>query len=81
MLTGGFMLFSGLARSFVENLAFQWKLGLFVPLALIWHIVVQHRARQWGETHELPAIAKFAALAEILLWICVVAAAVQIPSY
>src|SRR5712672_3433102 len=46
VLTGGFMLFSGLARSFVENLAFEWKLGLFVPLALVWHIVVQQRARQ-----------------------------------
>ena len=81
VLTGGFWLFSALARSFVENLAFQWKLGLFVPLALIWHVVVQQRARQWGEKHEAPLIGKLAALGEILLWICVVSAAVQIPSY
>lgn len=81
VLTGGFWLFSALARSFVDNLAFQWKLGLFVPLALIWHVVVQQRARQWGEKHEAPTIGKLAALGEILLWICVAAAAVQIPSY
>jgi Family of unknown function (DUF6644) len=81
LLTGGFLLFSGLATLFVENLAFQWKLGLFVPLALIWHIVVQHRARDWGQNYQTPGIAKLAAAAEILLWICVAAAAVQIPSY
>jgi hypothetical protein len=80
VLTGGFMLFSGLARSFVDNVAFQWKLGLFVPLALVWHIVVQRRARNWGQTQDAPGIAKLAAAAEILLWICVVTAAVQIPN-
>ena len=81
VLTGGFWLFSGLARAFVDNLAFQWKLGLFVPLALIWHVVVQQRARQWGDKHEAPPLGKLAALAEILLWICVVTAAVEIPTY
>ena len=80
-LTGGFMLFSALAKAFVENPAFEWKLGILVPPALVWHIVVQHRARDWGKTEELPGIAKVAALAEILLWISVAAAAVQIPNY
>jgi uncharacterized membrane-anchored protein len=80
VLTGGFMLFSGLATSFIGNIAFQWKLGLFVPLALIWHIFVQRKARDWGQTTDTPRIAKFAALAEILLWICVVTAAVEIPN-
>jgi len=79
-LTGGFLLFSGLAKAFVENIAFQWKLGLFVPLALIWHIIVQRRARDWGQTQDAPGIAKLAAGAEILLWICVTVAAVQIPN-
>jgi hypothetical protein len=81
VLTGGFLLFSGLARLFVDNGAFQWKLGLLVPLALMMHIVVQRNSRHWGKTQETPAIAKCAALAEILLWIAVVAAAVEIPSY
>jgi hypothetical protein len=80
-LTGGFMLFSGIATLFVENIAFQWKLGLLMPLALVWHIVVQRRALAWGEGKEMPAIAKLAAGTEILLWICVAAAAVQIPNY
>ena len=81
VLTGGFMLFSGIATLFIDNLAFQWKLGLFVPLALVWHILVQYRARDWGQSDDVPGVAKFAAGAEILIWICVAAAAVQIPNY
>lgn len=38
------MLFSALATSFIVNIAFDWKLGSFVPLALIWHIFVQRKA-------------------------------------
>lgn len=81
VLAGGFMLFSGLATTFIGNIAFQWKLGLFVPVALIWHIVVQRKAREWGLTKETPGIAKFAAITEILLWICVITAAVEIPNH
>ena len=80
VLAGGFMLFSGLATAFVDNPAFQWKLAMFVPLALVWHVVLQNRARTW-KSPEAPAIAKLAATGEILIWICVVAAAVQIPNY
>jgi Family of unknown function (DUF6644) len=81
VLTGGFMLFSGIATLFIDNLAFQWKLGLFVPFALVWHILVQYRVRDWGQSDDVPGVAKFAAGAEILIWICVAAAAVQIPNY
>ena len=81
VLLGGFLLFSGLASAFVGNVAFQWKLGLFVPLALIWHIFVQRKARDWGQTMDSPTIAKLAAATEIVLWICVVTAAVEIPNY
>ena len=81
VLTGGFMLFSGIATAFITNIAFQWKLGLFVPLALVWHVFVQRKARDWGQTIDSPGTAKAAALVEILLWICVVTAAVQIPNH
>jgi hypothetical protein len=80
VLLGGFTLFSGLATTFMINIAFQWKLGLFVPLALIWHVWVQRKARDWGKTMEIPGIAKLAAATEMLLWTCVVVAAVLIPS-
>jgi hypothetical protein len=80
VLAGGFMLFSALATTFIVNIAFDWKLGFFVPLALIWHIFVQRKARDWGQTMDMPGIAKLAALTEILLWICVVTAAVEIPN-
>jgi hypothetical protein len=81
VLTGGFILFSGIASLFIDNLAFQWKLGMFVPLALMWHIYVQRRAREWGKTKEIPGKAKLAAAVEMLLWVCVITAAVLIPSY
>ena len=81
VLTGGFMLFSGIATAFIANIAFQWKLGMFVPLALTWHVVVQRKARAWGQTSDAPGIAKFAGFAEILLWICVITAAVEIPNH
>jgi hypothetical protein len=81
VVTGGFLLFSGIATAFIANIAFQWKLGLFVPLALAWHIFVQRKARDWGRTMDAPGIAKLAGLTEILLWICVVTAAVEIPNH
>lgn len=80
VLTGGFWLFSGIASAFIDNIAFQWKLGFLVPLALIWHIFVQRKALDWGRTTDTPGIAKLAAITEILLWISVVTAAVEIPN-
>jgi hypothetical protein len=81
VLLGGLLLFSASATTFLVNVAFRWKLGLFVPLALLWHIMVQWKARDWGMTQETPAIAKLAGLTEILLWICVITAAVEIPNH
>jgi hypothetical protein len=52
-----------------------------VPLALIWHIVVQQKTRTWGQTSDTPTAAKLAGLVELLLWISVVTAAVEIPNH
>jgi Family of unknown function (DUF6644) len=81
VVLGGFLLFSSTASTFLVNVAFQWKLGIFLPLALVWHIVVQNKARTWGQTSETPLIAKLSGFAEILIWICVIAAAVEIPNH
>jgi hypothetical protein len=81
VLPGGFMLFSALATTFIVNIAFDWKLGFFVRLALIWHIFVQRKARDWGQMMDIPRIAKLAGVTEMLLWICVVTAAVEIPNH
>jgi len=78
---GGFLLLSASASTYVQNPAFQVKLGILVPTALVWHIVVQRKTRGWGKTQETPAIAKLAGLAELLLWVCVITAAVLIPNY
>src|ERR1700722_10339838 len=65
VVLGGFLLFSSTATTFLVNPAFRLKLGIFVPLALIWHIIVQRKARDWGATQDTPAVAKFSGFAEI----------------
>ena len=47
----------------------------------MWHIVVEAKARDWGATQDVPAIGKIAGFAEILLWVCVITAAVEIPNH
>jgi hypothetical protein len=80
-VTGGFMLFSTAATSFIVNPAFRFKLGVFFPLALILHIVVQQKTRAWGQTPATPAVAKIAGFVEMVLWLSVATAAVSIPIY
>jgi hypothetical protein len=80
-VTGGFMLFATAATTFVINPAFRLKLGVLIPVALILHIIVQQKARTWGQTMDTPPIAKLAGLTEILLWVGVATAAVSIPIY
>jgi hypothetical protein len=80
-LTGGLLLFSATATTFLVNPAFDLKLGIFVPLALFWHIFVQYKAKTWGVTENTPPLAKFSGFAEIGLWICVIWQAVQIPNH
>jgi len=81
VVLGGFLLFSATASTYFANPAFQVKLGMLVPFALVWHIVVQQKTSTWGQTPETPAVAKFAGLVELLLWISVVTAAVEIPNH
>lgn len=80
-VTGGFMLFATAASSFIVNPAFQLKLGVLLPLGLILHIIVQSKARTWGQTTTTPAVAKLAGFTEMLLWLSVATAAVSIPIF
>ncbi len=81
VVLGGFLLFSGIGTTYLGNAAFQVKLGIFVPLALTWHILVQRKVRTWGQQADTTGVAKLSALIEVLLWLCVVTAAVEIPNY
>jgi hypothetical protein len=78
---GGFMLFSASATKYVINPAFLIKLGILIPCALIVHIINQQKSRVWGATRQLPGIARFMGLLELLLWLGVVTAAVSIPTF
>lgn len=80
-ICGGFMLFASAATKYVINPAFLLKLGIFVPVALIVHIINQQKAKIWGQGPQLPAIARYAGLFELLLWLCVVSCAVSIPNF
>jgi hypothetical protein len=78
-VTGGFLLFSVSAETYLTNMAFLTKLGLLIPLALVLHIVIQRKAPEWEKAPETPSAAKIAGSAELLLWLCVATAAVLIP--
>ena len=78
-VTGGFLLFSISAETYLTNIAFLTKLGLLIPLGLVLHIVIQQKAPMWEGPPETPFLAKVAGLTELLLWLCVAAAAVLIP--
>ncbi len=81
VVTGGFLLFSATATTYVTNPAFRIKLGVLVPVALFWHLVVQQKTPVWGRAEDAQPAGKLAGLVELLLWISVVTAAVLIPNY
>lgn len=78
---GGFLLFSSIATTYIVNPAFEIKFAILVPVALIWHIIVQQKARVWGRTADVSLVARLAGLTEILLWLSVITAAVEIPNF
>ena len=78
-ITGGFLLFSVSAETYLTNFAFLTKLGVLIPLGLVLHIVIQRKAPVWEQASERPPVAKIAGITELLLWLCVATAAVLIP--
>jgi hypothetical protein len=78
-VTGGFLLFSVSAETYLINIAFLMKLGLLIPVALVLHIVIQRKVRAWGQAADTPRVAKVAGWGELLLWLSVATAAVSIP--
>ena len=80
-VTGGFLLFSISAQTFILNPAFRTKLGILLPLALVAHVIVQTKADAWSRPPKPPALAKITSSIELLLWLCVATAAVSIPYF
>jgi hypothetical protein len=78
-VTGGFLLFSVSAATYLTNIAFLTKLGILVPLGLLLHIVIQRKAPMWEKSPETSSMSKLAGFTELLLWLSVVTAAVLIP--
>ena len=73
---GGFLLLSAEATTYAANTGFRLKLIVLVPVALIWHVMVQKKAQAWTQTARTSAIGRWAGLIEFLLWILVVSASV-----
>lgn len=80
-ILGGFLLFSASAATYVLNPAFVTKVCFLIPLALVLHILIQRKIKQWMLEPETPSVARFAGLAELLFWLGVIAAAVSIPYF
>ncbi|HTU47939.1 MAG TPA: hypothetical protein VMF91_22970 [Bryobacteraceae bacterium] len=78
---GGFSLFASSATKYVINPAFLIKLGILIPCALVVHITNQQKVKMWGAKAEVPGIARCMGLLELVLWLCVVTAAVSIPTF
>jgi hypothetical protein len=81
LIAGGVLLFSTAATLFIINPAFETKVGLLLPVALAWHILMQVKVRAWGQTMDPPNVAKVAGFVEILLWVSVATAATTIPYF
>ena len=79
-ITGGLLLFSGIAASYVQNPAFQVKI-LLVITGVCLHLFMVHKARRWENISDPPASFKLVAAFEICLWIGVAFAATEIPAY
>ncbi len=79
-LLGGGLLFSSAASTFLVNPAFDIKVVLIV-LGLLWHIVIQKKAGQWGCSATIPVVARLATASELALWMAVIVAAVEIPNH
>lgn len=78
---GGFSLFASAATKYVINPAFLIKLGILIPCALIVHIINQQKAKIWGAKADVSGTGKCMGLLELVLWLCVVTAAVSIPTF
>jgi hypothetical protein len=70
------MLLSAEATTYVTNTGIRLKLGVLMPLALIWHLLVRTKTRVWTAGGRAPAIGRWAGMIELALWISVVAASV-----
>jgi hypothetical protein len=75
-LLGGFLLLSSEATTYAANTGFRLKLAVLLPLALMWHLVVQKNTAAWTHTGQTSAMGRWAGLIELLLWISVVTASV-----
>ena len=76
---GGVLLFSVSAETFLVNPAFEVKLGILIPLALITHIAIQSRIHGWDRSGYVNVAGKWLGGAELALWFFVATAAVLIP--
>jgi len=80
VVTGGVLLFSAAAKTYMLNAAFRVKFPLLLT-GIAYHIFIQQKLPKWESPAGLPAVAKIAGFTELVLWIGVITAAVNIPNY
>lgn len=77
MFVTGSWLFTFEARKLYFSPAFRIKLVLLALAglnALVFHLTVYRQAAEWRDDEPLPRAARFAGLASLILWICIIAA-------
>lgn len=79
-VTGGFLLFSANAATYFQNFAFRTKIPL-VLTGIAYHVVIQQKTRQWGDSLTTPPVAKWAGFFELALWLGVITMAAEIPNF
>ena len=80
LVTGGILLFSVAAQSYVQNAAFRMKFPLIL-IGIAYHVVILRSIPKWDKPAGLPVAAKVAGFVELAIWIGVITAAVNVPNY
>ena len=80
VVTGGALLFSASAKTYVLNPAFRVKFPLLLA-GIAYHYFMQRSVPTWDRPGGIPVWAKVAGAAEMAIWIGVITAAVNIPNY
>jgi hypothetical protein len=80
VLTSGFIMFAGQARTFYIAPFFALKMAE-LAVALVVGVVVQRKVPQWDRLTAIPAGAKWVAFVSLVLWIGAILAALEVPAF
>lgn len=78
-LLSGFLMFAGLATSYIPDPTFHKKMWVILA-AVLFGALVQWKLPVWDKLPAMPVSARLIALASLLLWLAAIVAGVEVPS-